>query len=194
MGQEASKAVMRRIHDSRFATKYFVGEGIDIGAGDDNLYKFREQFTSITSVRDWDKKDGDAMLMESIPDNTFDFVHSSHCLEHLTNPALALKNWIRICKPGGYIVVMVPDEDLYEQGQWPSRYAMDHLTSWTIGKNNSWSPVTVSLVHFLANFVDDVEILKIEKLDAGYKYNNKKEDQTAYPTGECAIEFILKRK
>ena len=28
---ETSKAVMRRIHDNRFATRYFVGKGIDIG-------------------------------------------------------------------------------------------------------------------------------------------------------------------
>lgn len=194
MGQEASKAVMRRVHDNRFSTKYFVGDGIDIGAGNDNLYNFREQFTSIKSVRGWDKQDGDAMLMQSVYDNTFDFVHSSHCLEHLTDPTTALTNWIRICKPGGHIVVMVPEEDMYEQGHWPSRYAQDHLTSWAVGKNISWSPVCVSVIHFLVKFVADVEILKIEKLDAGYKYINNKEDQTAYPTGECAIEFILKKK
>lgn len=194
MGQEAGKAVMRRLHDSRFATKYFVGDGIDIGAGNDTLYHYREQFTGIKSVRGWDRPDGDAMLVASIPDNSFDFVHSSHCLEHLTDPELALRNWIRICKPGGHIVIMVPEEDLYEQGQWPSRYAHDHLTSWTIGKTVSWSPVSVSLLGFLNKFIDDVEVLKIEKLDAGYRYINNKEDQTAYPTGECAIEFILKKR
>ncbi len=30
---ECSKAVARRLHDSRFATRWFVGDGIDVGAG-----------------------------------------------------------------------------------------------------------------------------------------------------------------
>ena len=194
MGQEAGKAVMRRLHDNRFATKYFVGSGIDIGCGNDSLNHYREQFVNITSVREWDRPDGDAMLMNGVPDGTYDFVHSSHCLEHLTDPNVALENWIRIAKSGGHIVIMVPDEDMYEQGQWPSRYAQDHLTSWTIGKVQSWSPVSMSILPLLCNFLDKVEVVKIEKLDAGYKYKNNKEDQTAYPTGECAIEFILKKR
>ena len=30
---ECSKAVARRLHDARFATRWFVGDGIDVGAG-----------------------------------------------------------------------------------------------------------------------------------------------------------------
>lgn len=194
MGQEAGKAVMRRLHDSRFATKYFVGNGIDIGCGADSLENYREQFPLITSVRPWDLPDGDAVYMQGIVENTYDFVHSSHCLEHLTDPILAMTNWIKITKSGGHLVIMVPEEDLYEQGQWPSRYAHDHKTSWTIGKDSSWSPVSISLLGFLIYFVKDVEVIKIEKLDAGYRYNNHQQDQTMTPTGECAVEFILRKR
>jgi len=53
-------------------------------------------------------------------DGSFDFLHSSHCLEHVREPATALRNWIRVVRKFGHIVVMVPDEDMYEQGVWPS--------------------------------------------------------------------------
>ena len=41
---EASKSIFSRLADSRYATRYFVGEGIDIGAGDDPLALYKELF------------------------------------------------------------------------------------------------------------------------------------------------------
>lgn len=69
-------------------------------------------------------------------DNTF-FVegvlshNSSHCLEHLEDPLQALERWIEILKPGGFLYVVVPDYDLYEHCQWPSKFNSDH--KWTFG-------------------------------------------------------------
>jgi SAM-dependent methyltransferase len=192
--QETSKAVIRRLHDSRFASRYFVGNGIDIGCGDDSLIKYQQQFPLITAVKEWDLPDGDAQYMQTVQDNTFDFVHSSHCLEHLRDPYEAFRNWIRICKPGGHIVTTIPDEDLYEQGQWPSTYNGDHKTTWTIAKTDSWSPVSNSVMAFLFSFADQVEVLKVELLDASYKYNVQRHDQTAYGISECAIEFVVRKR
>ena len=87
----------------------------------------------------WDLGDGDATFMESVKDETYDFVHSSHCLEHLLDPEKGLRNWFRILKPGGYLVVIVPDEDLYEQGVFPSTFNADHKWTFTISKSGSWS-------------------------------------------------------
>jgi len=50
---ELSKSIQRRLHDSNFVTRYFVGAGIDIGAGNDSLAQYRELFPLITSVRGW---------------------------------------------------------------------------------------------------------------------------------------------
>jgi SAM-dependent methyltransferase len=192
--QETSKAVIRRLHDSRFVSRYFVGHGIDIGCGDDSLLKYRQQFPLITDVKSWDLPDGDAQYMQTVQDNTFDFVHSSHCLEHVRDPYEAFRNWIRICKPGGHIVTTIPDEDLYEQGQWPSTYNGDHKTSWTIAKTESWSPVSNSVMAFLFSFADQVEVLKVELVDASYNYNVQRYDQTALSISECAIEFIVRKR
>jgi SAM-dependent methyltransferase len=120
---EASKSLLRRMHDPRFFTRYFVGHGIDIGCGADNIEKFQYLFPMMRSCRGWDLADGDTQLLTSVPDCSFDFVHSSHCLEHLHDPCVALENWLRVLKPGGYLIVMIPDEDMYErqagrQSQW----------------------------------------------------------------------------
>ena len=44
-----------------------------------------------------------------IPDNSFDVIHSSHLVEHLTEPALFFREAARILKPGGVIVTVTPD-------------------------------------------------------------------------------------
>jgi SAM-dependent methyltransferase len=190
---ETSKAVERRSFDKRFAERYIVGEVIDIGAGADGIGAHRNQFPKITSVRDWDLPDGDAMLMASVPDNTYDCVHSSHCLEHMVDATLAMQNWIRIAKPGGYVVVLVPEEDLYEQGVWPSTYNGDHKHTFTIVKSNSWSPVSINVINFLYQFTERVDILKIELIDHNFDYSLPRTDQTL-GLAESAIEFILRKK
>lgn len=191
---EASKAMVRRNFDTRYATRWLVGAGVDIGAGNDSLGMFHQMLPMMTALRPWDLPDGDAMLMEGIADNSLDFVHSSHCLEHLQDPYVALQNWIRICKPGGHLVVMVPDEDLYEQGVFPSTFNDDHKWTFTIAKAQSWSPKSVNLTDLIARFADQVSVQKIEVLDAGYFFSAPRMDQTMLTTGEGAIEFVLRKR
>src|SRR5262249_40600054 len=119
---ECSKAVARRLHSPGFATHYFVGEGLDVGSGRDSLGRFGGLFPLLQSVTPFDAGDGDGQLLEAIPKDRYDFLHSSHCLEHLRDPGIGLKNWVRVVRPGGYLVILVPDEDLYEQGVWPSTF------------------------------------------------------------------------
>lgn len=192
--QEASKAMVRRNFDSRYATRWFVGAGVDIGCGNDSLGMFHQMLPMMTALRPWDLPDGDAMLMEGIADNSLDFVHSSHCLEHLQDPYTALQNWIRICKPGGHLVIMVPDEDLYEQGVFPSTFNDDHKWTFTVSKAQSWSPKSVNLTDLVARFADQVSVQKIEVLDAGYFFSAPRMDQTMLTTGEGAIEFVLRKR
>jgi len=191
---ETSKSLIRRSYDKRFATRWLAGNGIDIGAGPDPIGNYTPLFPLMEFVRAWDLADGDAMLMQSVADASFDFVHSSHCLEHVEDPKIALRNWVRICKPGGHLVIIVPDEDLYEQGIWPSTFNGDHKWSFTIGKAESWCPRSINVTSLLEAVWQDVEILKIELLDTGYFYNVPRFDQTLTMLGESAIEIILRRK
>lgn len=190
---ETSKAAMRRLYDSRFATRYFVGDGIDIGAGADELGQYGELFPLMRSCRGWDLKDGDAQLMESVADGTFDFAHSSHCLEHMRDPAEALYHWLRVVRPGGHLIITVPSEDLYEQGVFPSTFNSDHKWTFTTHKFKSWTDKSVNLLELLADFSDDVQVLKIEVLDATFRYQMPRFDQTLTPIGESAIEFVMRK-
>ncbi|MCC8172142.1 MAG: class I SAM-dependent methyltransferase [Parabacteroides sp.] len=40
----------------------------------------------------------------------YDFVVSSNCLEHVANPVKALKAWLEILKPGGVMLLIVPNK------------------------------------------------------------------------------------
>lgn len=52
----------------------------------------------------------DAVDLSPIPDDSYDVVLSSHSLEHIANPLKALKEWIRIIKKGGHIVLILPEK------------------------------------------------------------------------------------
>jgi ubiquinone/menaquinone biosynthesis C-methylase UbiE len=100
--------------------------------------------------------------LETIPAGSLDFAHSSHSLEHMVEPRIALANWLRVLKPEGHLVVMVPDEDLYEQGKFPSTYNDDHKWTLTIQKSTSWSAKSVNLMQLLPEFSSQAQILKLE--------------------------------
>ncbi len=46
--------------------------------------------------------------LKGIKTGGYDFLLASHTLEHSTNPIKALKEWIRVVKPGGPIIVILP--------------------------------------------------------------------------------------
>ena len=172
---ETSKSILRYLHDSRFATRYFVGEGIDIGAGSDLLGQYIEMFPLMRSCRHWDRSDGDAEFLETLPDAAYDFAYSSHCLEHM--------------------VVVIPDEDMYEQGVFPSTWNHDHKWSFTTFKKQSWSPKSVNVTDLTTQFASAAHLVKMEQLDGTYRYlMNQRFDQTLTPVGECAIEFIMRKR
>jgi SAM-dependent methyltransferase len=46
-----------------------------------------------------------------LPNSSTDFVLHSHVWEHLSNPLVALEEWVRLTRSGGYIFVIVPKRD-----------------------------------------------------------------------------------
>src|SRR5688572_10029921 len=117
-----------------FIERYLRGKVIDIGAGADLVAPHDEGF---------DIEQGDANLItQHRPRGAYDAVHSSHCLEHMVDPAEALAEWWSLLKPGGYLVLVVPHEDLYEQGIWPSIFNRDHKSTFRLDTPGSWSNVS----------------------------------------------------
>lgn len=192
--KELSKSIARRLSDSNFIRRYFVGRGIDIGGAPDPLALYSEFFPLMESVKIWDLDDGDAQFMNGVADGHFDFVASSHCLEHLNDPAEGLRNWLRIVKEGGYLVILVPDEDLYEQGKFPSTFNRDHKWTFTVHKaGGSWSDRSLNLFDLLRDLGPAARVEKIELLTASYRFNLPRYDQTVTPVGEAAIEIVIRK-
>ena len=185
---------MRRMHEPNFSNRYFVGYGLDIGGGPDPLGLYIELFPRMRGVKTWDKDDGDAETLEGIKEAEFDFIHSSHCLEHLNDPAGGLKNWFHALKPDGYLIITVPDEDMYEQGQFPSTWNGDHKFTFTISKSSSWSPTSINILDLITTLGAESELIKLHKLDESFRYTLPRFDQTLTPIGECGIEIILRKR
>jgi SAM-dependent methyltransferase len=192
--KECSKSIMRRMHEPNFSNRYFVGYGLDIGGGPDPLGLYIELFPRMLGVKAWDKEDGDAQTLKDIEDAHYDFVHSSHCLEHLENPEIGITNWFRILKPGGHLVITVPDEDMYEQGEFPSTWNGDHKFTFTISKAKSWSPKSINIIDLITKLGKELELIKLHKLDESFRYTLPRFDQTLTPIGECGIEIILRKR
>jgi SAM-dependent methyltransferase len=134
--------------------------------------------------------------MAGVADGSFDLVHSSHCLEHMVDPRTALRNWIRICRVGGYLVISIPDEELYEHDQWPSRFNPDHKWSFRIYSGKGGPPKRLNLFDLLSGLYREVEIIKIERIEDGFDWSAPPSlDQTFATDGpECAIEIVLRKK
>jgi tetratricopeptide (TPR) repeat protein len=194
MANEIAKQMLRRNNDQRFFTRWLSGDGIDISTEPGSLSSLSCFFPLVKSVRDWQPADGDAMLMGGVADDAYDFVHASHYLAQMDDPLQALGNWIRICKPGGHLIITAPDEDLYEQGVWPSTFNPGHKWSFTIHKPASWSPRSISLLKLSMHFQDEVEVLKIEKLDSAFRHGEPRIDQSSYGLAESAIELVLRKR
>lgn len=54
---------------------------------------------------------GEASALDTVSDSSYDFVLSSHCIEHLANPVLALTEWRRVLKASGALLLVVPHKD-----------------------------------------------------------------------------------
>jgi SAM-dependent methyltransferase len=134
------------------------GRGIDIGCGPDPV---------TPEARRFDLADGDANVASQFVKEQFDFVYSSHCLEHMHDARATILDWWKLVKPGGYLFVTVPDEDLYEQGVFPSRFNPDHKATFTISKTVSWSPKSVNVLD-LAQSLPGGEIVRLQLQDRNY--------------------------
>ncbi len=177
---ETSKAFARRIKED-FFKKYCQGKGIDIGCGQDPI---------TPNCDKWDQRQGqgDATLLENIPDNSYDFVYSSHCLEDMNYPELAMKNWFRIVKPGRYLIITVPHRDLYEKKRLlPSNWNYDHKMFFLIDRDDP--PHTFGLVPMVTRTLVGYRIIYIRECNDGWENL----PSNVHSVGEYSIEMVIRK-
>ncbi|WP_244850601.1 methyltransferase domain-containing protein [Caballeronia sp. SL2Y3] len=192
--KETSKASLRRSHETAFAQHYFVGDGLDIGVTDDPLASHAHVFPRMGKVTPWPADKGDLSSMDGAADAAFDFVHASHVLARQNNPHKALARWLDLVKPGGHVVVTVPDEDLYGKGVWPSRFNGAHKASFTICKAEKTLPRSVSVLEMVQAMAPVAECERIALVRDNFDAARPDADQTADSYAECVIEIVLRKR
>lgn len=94
--------------------------GVDLGAGGDPILP-----TTICIDRAEDSPArahvgsspthlvGDVSDLYWFRDGTLDYVYSSHVLEDFIDTTAILREWLRVLRPGGHLVLFLPDQPTY---------------------------------------------------------------------------------
>jgi ADP-heptose:LPS heptosyltransferase/predicted SAM-dependent methyltransferase len=101
--------------------RYTRGRGLDLGCGPQATFP---HFIRVDNLKDSqlfgqhikpDIRVDTAEDLSVFTTESMDFVFSSHLLEHIepANVVKTLKEWLRVIKVGGYLVLYLPDEDAY---------------------------------------------------------------------------------
>ena len=107
--------------------KYCQGLGVDLGCGDDKITPQTfgidiRPLALVDIVRDASGK------LDCFDDGAFDYVYSSHFLEHLEKPVEALAEWIRILKMDGYLILYLPHKEYYTEYNPEHKQELDQET------------------------------------------------------------------
>jgi ubiquinone/menaquinone biosynthesis C-methylase UbiE len=99
---------------------YCTGKGCDIGFGGDKIMKLDcdgIDFPQPYTYTGKDKVDIGCDVINNeipVPDNTYDYVYTSHLIEDFVDTKDALRKFIRIVKSGGNLILVFPDQPVYE--------------------------------------------------------------------------------
>jgi len=134
----------------------------------------------------------DAIDLSFIPSNKYDFLLSSHVIEHFTNPLKALIEWKRVISEGGISLIIIPHKD----GSYDHNRPVSSLAHFIEDFNNNTPPsdrthlseiveLTDIILHPYANNIESYKNYAIE----GYGSRNRNAHQHVFNT-ESAVEMI----
>ncbi len=157
---ETTKARPRRVKEG-FFEKYCKGSGIDIGYGGDLV---------VPNCQGWDIEHGDAQYLKGLESDNFDFVYSSHTLEHLINLEVALKSWWNVLRRNGYLIIYIPHRHLYEEKKTlPSAKNPDHKHFFLVEEDDP--PDTVGVVPLIKRVLTNHEIVYAKECSENGEYS-----------------------
>lgn len=152
--------------------KYCTGSGLDIGSGGihaDRLHDTENKIHPLAIGVDLTQTNlvGRADDLFWFKDGVLNFIFSSHLLEHMPNIEKTLKEWLRVLKIGGYIVLYLPLEGEYPSVGEPGANS-DHKHNLSPNK----------MIAYFQNFYPNVEIVHVEE--------RKNED-------EYSFDFVVRK-
>lgn len=130
-GPETEKSHESRLKNG-FYRAFMDGIGLDIGYKGSIVDAEAVLPTSLGIDLGFPGYDGKTLPFK---DESYDYVFSSHCLEHVSDYKSAIKEWFRVIKVGGHLVITVPHQFLYEKKKnLPSRWNSDHKRFYSPGR------------------------------------------------------------
>jgi len=108
---------INQLRDINYFNTFFSGTVLDIGAGDDPV---------VDKATIFEREDGDANNILEYIKSTFNTVYTSNLLEHLENPLKSVKDFEALVSEDGYLIIVLPIFEYYEQGLFPSIFNNDH--------------------------------------------------------------------
>ena len=151
---------------------------------------------------------------ENLPfkDEEFDYVISSHVIEHIFDPIAAIKEWLRVIKPGGYVFTIAPLKqyvpyehrpitqlseliDRHEGKLKPEDIKMSDKKHWDVIDNGLSEKCTVGIIsnHETGHFtVFDLPLfVEMSNYIGGCKVVKKELPDTKVGTGFCVLLLKL---
>ncbi|HVG13422.1 MAG TPA: methyltransferase domain-containing protein [Chitinophagaceae bacterium] len=100
--------------------EFCKGYGCDIGFGGD---KIKEDAVGIDFTNPYANTGGDKVDIGCdvikdeipVPDNTYDYVYSSHLIEDFEDTGAGLRKFIKVLKHSGLLILVFPDQRVYEE-------------------------------------------------------------------------------
>lgn len=108
------------------ATPYLTGTGLDIGC---SKWKVKEEAVGV-DIREGPNVDLVVTDWSTMPSDKYDYVFSSHCLEHILHWKTVLNHWVRVIKPGGIIFLYLPNPVMYNR--WSKEHLKAHKHDFTL--------------------------------------------------------------
>ena len=132
------------------------GDGVDVGFGGDPIVPHAICMDMPQSYARYDNNvqhlHGDARNLRWFSDGSLDWVYSSHVLEDFEDTSSVLQEWLRVLRPGGNLILFLPDEQQYRvhcaaQGKASNPYHVHSHFSLDYLKNCLTSRDDVKIIH-----------------------------------------------
>lgn len=178
IGHESAKTYITNVH-SGFFQKYLSGEKIlEIGPrGSDGGSPTIAHAIGIDL--DYPGYDGIHLPFDTESQNA---VYSSHCLEHIDNDVEAIREWFRVLKIDGYIVLTVPHKFLYEK--------REKLDAGKTSHKHFYTPATLLWLIEASLAPNSYRVKSLRDNDMFYDYSIP---PSAHATGCYEIELVLQK-
>lgn len=120
-----------------YVLRYCQGRGVDVGCGEEKIDPEAIGLDLPTTYGDDGGPQTAADVLTRWEDwkcraGSLDYVYSSHLLEDYADPGAVLGRWLKWLKPGGHLVLCLPDEQRYREhcASTGQCYNGNHVQAW----------------------------------------------------------------